>query len=412
MKYFFKFMLKKSLLLLALAIIVLNAEGQTPKHEVRAVWLTTLNGLDWPTTKGISYEAIERQKSQFKAILDQLDRSNVNTILLQTRVRATTIYPSKYEPFDGCITGKPGQRPGYDPLQFAIEECHKRGMELHAWVVAIPVGKWNSIGCRNLRDKHPSIVMKKGEEGYMNPENNLTSDYIASICQEITERYDIDGIHLDYIRYPENWKYKVSKSEGRNHITRIVRKINKAVKDIKPWVKISCSPIGKFSDLSRYPSRGWNAYDAVCQDAQGWLKEGLMDQLYPMMYFRGDNFYPFAIDWAENTHGRTIAPGLGIWLLSRGEGNNWPLVDITREMHVLRQLGMGHTYFRSRFFTDNVKGIYSFAEKDFDQYPSLTPPMTWQSQAIPMAPQSMSMSNEGGVLRLKWWGAQAKSGGP
>ncbi len=412
MKYFYKFMLKKSLLLLALAFIVLNAEGQTPKHEVRAVWLTTLNGLDWPTTKGTSYEAIERQKSQFKAILDQLDRSNVNTILLQTRVRATTIYPSKYEPFDGCLTGKPGQRPGYDPLQFAIEECHKRGMELHAWVVAIPIGKWNSIGCKSLRDKHPSIVMKKGDEGYMNPENSLTSDYIASICKEITERYDIDGIHLDYIRYPENWKYKASKSEGRNHITRIVRKINKAVKDIKPWVKISCSPIGKFSDLSRYPSRGWNAYDAVCQDAQGWLKEGLMDQLYPMMYFRGDNFYPFAIDWAENTHGRTVAPGLGIWLLSRGEGNNWPLVDITREMHVLRQLGMGHTYFRSRFFTDNVKGIFSFAEKDFDQYPSLTPPMTWQSQAIPMAPQSMSMSNEGSVLRLKWWGAQDKSGGP
>ena len=83
----------------------------------------------------------------------------------------------------------------------------------------------------------------------------------------------------------------------RERITSIVRKINRAVKALKPWVKLSCSPIGKSGDLSRYPSGGWNAYNAVYQDAQGWLREGLMDQLYPMMYFRGNNFYPFALDW-------------------------------------------------------------------------------------------------------------------
>ena len=390
--------------------MALTTFAQVPKREVRAVWLTTLNGLDWPTVKATSAESAERQKQQLCNILDQLNKAQVNTILLQTRVRATTIYPSQYEPFDGCLTGHPGRNPGYDPLAFAISECHRRGMELHAWVVAIPIGKWNNIGCRQIRERYGALAIKKGDEGYMNPESPQTAGYIAKICKEIVDNYDVDGIHLDYIRYPENWKYGVSRAKGREYITSIVRQIHQTVKSAKPWVKISCSPIGKYSDLTSYSSRGWNAYETVCQDAQGWLREGLMDQLYPMMYFRGDNFYPFAADWAQNTYGRTIAPGLGIWLLSRGgEGNNWPLSDITREMSVLRHLGMGHTYFRSRFFTDNVKGIFTFAERDFDPYPALAPAMTWQSAVLPSQPKGINLSSQGKKLHLRWWGATDNS---
>ena len=406
-------MLKKSILLLTFLISVSTFASSFPKHEVRAVWLTTLNSLDWPSVKATNAESAERQRQQLCTILDRLQKANVNTVLLQTRVRGTTIYPSRYEPFDPCLTGKGGNDPGYDPLSFAISECHKRGMELHAWVVAIPVGKWNNIGCKRLRDRYPNLMNKIGEEGYMNPERRETANYLASICHEITERYDIDGIHLDYIRYPETWKLKVSRSVGREHITNIVREIHKSVKSVKPWVKISCSPVGKFCSLTRYPSEGWNAYDKVCQDAQGWLREGLMDQLYPMMYFRDKNFYPFAVDWARHSYGRTIAPGLGIWLLSSGkDGSNWPLSDIARELNVVRNLGMGHTYFRSRFFTDNTKGIYTYVSDTFDPYPSLTPPMTWQSSVRPSAPTGIKLENEGERLFISWWGSKDNSGGP
>lgn len=105
------------------------------------------------------------------------------------------------------------------------------------------------------------------------------------------------------------------------NITSIVRNIHDKVKRLKPWVKMSCSPIGKFDDLSRYWSHGWNAYTKVCQDAQGWLRDGLMDELFPMMYFRNDQFFPFAIDWAEQSHGKIVAPGLGIYFLDPKEGN-------------------------------------------------------------------------------------------
>ena len=204
--------MKKLLSALVLCAVALTTMAQVPKYEVRAVWLTTLNSLDWPSTKATNSQSIERQQQQFCAILDQLRQSNVNTVLLQTRVRATTIYPSRYEPFDGCLTGKPGRDPGYDVLRFAIDECHRRGMELHAWVVAIPVGKWNAIGCKQLRERYGSLIRKIGDEGYMNPEMSQTSEYIAKICREIAENYDVDGIHLDYIRYPENWKQTQSKS--------------------------------------------------------------------------------------------------------------------------------------------------------------------------------------------------------
>lgn len=381
------------------AVFTLAAQ---PKYEVRAVWLTTIGGIDWPHSYAGPARSIERQKDELRDILDRLQRANINTVLLQTRIRATTIYPSAYEPWDGCLSGKPDKSPGYDALKFAIDECHRRGMELHAWVVAIPVGKWNAAGCVRLRKRHPGLVRKIGDEGYLDPEKPQTAEYLADLCAEITGNYDIDGIHLDYIRYHETWPMKVSRRQGRTNITNIVRAISLRVKSIKPWVKMSCSPIGKYKDLSRFSSYGWNAYERVCQDAQAWLRDGLMDELFPMMYFRGNQFYPFALDWNEHSYGRIVAPGLGIYFMSPGE-KDWPLADITREMLTLRHYGMGHAFFRSKFFTDNVKGIYDFTAQSFNQYPALIPPMTWQSSARPSAPSGLSRrTQEDNVELLSW----------
>lgn len=380
-----------------------------PKREVRAIWLTTIGGIDWPHSYAQSSQAVARQQAELRLLLDQYQKAGINTILLQTRIRGTMIYPSAYEPWDGCLSGKPGSSPGYDALAFAIDECHRRGMELHAWVVTIPVGKWNALGCRRLRQRFPNLIRKIGPDGYMNPEMPQTAHYLADLCEEITRNYDIDGIHLDYIRYPENWNIRVSRAQARNYITGIVREIHRKVKLQKPWVKLSCSPIGKFDDLSRYWSHGWNAYTKVAQDAQGWLRDGLMDALFPMMYFRNDQFFPFAIDWAERSYGKMVAPGLGIYFLSPREGN-WSLGDITREMQVLRQYGMGHAYFRGKFFTDNTKGIYTFAKNEFDRYPALVPAMTWQHGTAPTAPTRLTADQQ--THALSWSGARDRSDAP
>lgn len=377
------------------------AVNPNPKYEVRAVWLTTIGGIDWPHSYAQSERSAKKQKEELRAILDRLQKANINTVLLQTRIRATTIYPSQYEPWDGCLSGFPGKSPGYDALQFAIDECHKRGMEVHAWVVTIPVGKWNSYGCRQLRKRFPKLIKRIDQDGYMDPEATQTGCYLAEMCREIVQRYDVDGIHLDYIRYPETWKFRIGKDQARGNITRIVEKIHQAVKKEKPWVKMSCSPIGKFDDLSRYWSHGWNAYTKVAQDAQAWLKDGLMDELFPMMYFRGDQFFPFAIDWKEHSYGKIIAPGLGIYFLDPKEGK-WNISDITSELYHLRNIGEGHAFFRNKFLLDNHQGVYDFVTAHFNRYPALVPPMTWESNKRPQQPVTLCIEENEGTTTLRW----------
>lgn len=377
------------------------AVNPNPKYEVRAVWLTTIGGIDWPHSYAQSERSAEKQKEELRAILDRLQKANINTVLLQTRIRATTIYPSQYEPWDGCLSGFPGKSPGYDALQFAIDECHKRGMEVHAWIVTIPVGKWNSYGCRQLRKRFPRLIKRIDQDGYMDPEATQTGCYLAEMCREIVQQYDVDGIHLDYIRYPETWKFRISKDQARGNITRIVEKIHQAVKKEKPWVKMSCSPIGKFDDLSRYWSHGWNAYTKVAQDAQAWLKDGLMDELFPMMYFRGDQFFPFAIDWKEHSYGKIIAPGLGIYFLDPKEGK-WNISDITSELYHLRNIGEGHAFFRNKFLLDNHQGVYDFVTAHFNRYPALVPPMTWESNKRPQQPVTLCIEENEGTTTLRW----------
>ncbi len=368
-------------------------ETAQPLHEVRAVWLTTIGGLDWPRKQIQKPSDIALQKAELCRILDAYKRININTVIFQTRVRASVLYPSKIEPWEMCLTGKPNQNPGYDPLKFAIDECHKRGMELHSWVVCIPIGnpdRQRKYGAASIVKKNPKLIKTSGGECFMIPGNPATADYIASICREIVQNYDVDGISLDYIRYPESLYHFSDDNlcpKGRNkadwkreNITRIVQKVHDAVKPLKPWVKLSSSPIGKYRDLSRYSAKGWSCYDAVYQDPQAWLRDNIQDQLFPMMYFQGDHFYPFVYNWAENTYGHPIAAGLGIYFLDPREGR-WKLNDVRAEMHTARNTEMGGiAFYRGEFLTKNCKGIYDACEQEFFPYPALTPAMTWMGK--------------------------------
>ncbi len=407
-----------SLIFLSLLFITIKTASQ-PKHEIRATWITTLGGMDWPRNKATNAEGIRRQQQELCNILDRLKEANFNTVMLQTRLRGDLIYPSAIETFPEALTGRTGRNPGYDPLAFAIEECHKRGMELHAWIVTIPAGNNRQV---KLLGKH-SIVRKnrkicKQHQGawYLDPGHPGTADYLAGIVREIVTRYDVDGIHFDYIRYPENarrfpdrdtyrkyGKGKDLKQWRRDNITHIVRRLHTEIKRLKPWVKVSSSPVGKFKDTSRYSSLGWNAYETVYQDAQGWLKEGIHDALFPMMYFKDNHFYPFALDWKENDNGRWVVPGLGIYFLSPRE-RDWPLDEVSRQLFFTRQTGLaGHAFFRNRFLLDNVKGIFDELKHEFYTVPALVPPMTWQDSIAPSVPTDPLYDRQpNGEVKLAW----------
>lgn len=417
-----------SLCLLAAAVIPGAAQPRSARpsrspvtaqvgYEVRAVWLTTLMGLDWPRQAARTAEEEAAQRQSLTDMLDRLRQVGINTVFFQARLRATTAYPSAIEPWDGVFAGKAGRTPGYDPLAFALEECHRRGMELHAWVVAFPIGKADAmrrLGRAGLAQRHPELCRRCGDQWMMDPGVPGTAGYLAGLCREIVEHYDVDGIHLDYIRYPEpsipfdddaayrRYGHGQNRADWRrDNVTRCVRAIHDAVKGVRPWIKMSCSPVGKYADLTRYSSMGWNARDAVSQPAQQWLADGLMDMLCPMMYFDGLHYYPFLADWREADAGRIVAPGLGIYFLSPQE-KDWPLQVVMRQMNVARSEGLGGlAFFRARYLLDNVKGIYDLLRYDTFRRPALVPPMVW-ADSIPPARPVVTQRVDGQTLYLSW----------
>lgn len=148
------------------------AAQHPPKHEVRAAWITAVYGLDWPRTRATTPESIRKQQAELVEILDKLKAANFNTVLFQTRTRGDVLYQSAIEPYNSILTGKVGGNPGYDPLAFAIAECHKRGMECHAWMVTIPLGNRKhvaALGKESVTKRKPAICVPYKREYFLNP---------------------------------------------------------------------------------------------------------------------------------------------------------------------------------------------------------------------------------------------------
>lgn len=410
------------------ALLLFVSFGQMtaqPKQEVRAAWVTAVYGLDWPQTRANSKTTIRRQQEELITILDQLKEANFNTVLFQTRTRGDVLYHSAFEPFNSILTGRIGGDPGYDPLAFAVEECHKRGMECHAWMVSIPLGNKKhvaALGKQSVTKREPQICVPYKNEYFLNPGHPQTKEYLMKLIREVVEQYDVDGVHFDYLRYPENAPHFPDKLEyrrygkgrtieqfRRDNLTEIVRHIYKNVKLIKPWVKVSTCPVGKYRDTSRYSSRGFNAFFTVYQDPQGWLAEGIQDQIYPMMYFQGNSFYPFALDWQEASNGRQVIPGLGVYFLDPKEGK-WTRDEIDRQIIFTRRHQMaGQAFYRVKHVTNNTQGLYTALKENYYSTPALQPAMPWIDSIPPSAPSSLRVNAfSDGYTLLKWQPATDK----
>src|SRR5690554_5481505 len=188
-------------------LIIFNFTGlhaQIPKHEMRAVWFTTAWGLDWPKTKipdGGSEPAINQQKESLMKLLDSMEEAGLNAVFFQVRPEADAFYKSSYEPWSEHLVATRGSDPGYDPLLFAIEECHKRGLELHAWLnpyrFESVAGKYNGRE-GNYNETNPEWVLTyDGKESILDPGNPAVRQRISDIVEEIVINYDVDGIVFD-----------------------------------------------------------------------------------------------------------------------------------------------------------------------------------------------------------------------
>ena len=233
--------------------------------------------------------------------------------------------------------------------------------------------------------------------------------------RELVTYYDIDGIHFDYIRYPEQAKSFPDKSAYRKYgkrytlaewrrenIDRIVARIYDWVKSAKPWVQVSSSPLGKYSRIERVPNAGWTAYESVFQDPKRWMEEGKQDLIVPMMYYRHNDFFPFVDNWVSNSNGRLVVPGLGAYRLTEEEGD-WTVNDITDQMDYSRYFGgAGCVFFRAEHLLDNTKGLYDELKNHYYKYPAQLPPLAWLDSSVPPAPEPLRVERKGAELLLTW----------
>jgi len=407
--------MKKRYLLFLLTFIPFFVTAQL-KTEMRAVWLTTNSGLDWPSFAYQDSDDINKQQDEMIDILDKLEDANINTVFIQVRSNGTVIYNSDIEPISSYIAGVENTWSNYDPLKFIIRECHLRGMECHAWLVIYKAGSEADFP-KETFDKTYEMVKRQGNNFWFDPGHPKTNPYLLSLIEEVVKGYDVDGIHLDYVRYNENMtddfdstnfkkhgKGKRKADWRRDNINQFVYSVYDLVKRQKPWVQVSAAGAPYYKKLDTKRSH-WLAYDQVFQDAEDWMKKGKLDFLVPMTYNKGELFDLAIKDWFKRSSDRYIVPGLGVYFLDENErGGNWPLKDVLHQINYSRENGMGgNAFFRAKHFLSNTKGLYNEVQKNLYTYPALLPKTVWSQVVHPIpAPLRPKLRITGEYIYVYW----------
>ena len=433
--------MKKIFLFLFTLAIGITTLYANPKHEFRASWMTTGYGLDWPKNK-----TIDAQKAELQQKLDALVVGNHNAVCLQVRSFADAIYKSSYEPWADCLTGTRGQDPGYDPLAFAIEEAHKRGLELHVWVNPFrvtPSGTlstddpvWKNAGQWIIKYNNSSFSGQIIDPGY--PE---ARDYVHKVFMEIVNNYDIDGILMDDYFYAyggtntedadsrSKHLYKVTDADKDNsyiddwrraNVDSVVHRLYRDLQKTKPWVRFGMGTPGHWSNkatagsyygISLPATTAMESYDYLYCNPVEWAKKGWVDYLNPQVYWsttakKGD--YDILTPWwakkvCENFSNKLPNGQKVHFFASQGacyvydndgmEGYNDGVAEIQRQIDVNRaNLSSGYT--GSVFFsTSSAILMRNELRESHFKYKALPPAMTWKSKTTLAAPTNVKVKD-------------------
>lgn len=394
------------------------------QREFRGAWVTTAWNSDWPSRIGLS---TAQQQAEFIEIVKRLQALNFNALILQVRTEADAFYPSQFEPWSAWLTGTQGQapNPSYDPLQFAISECHKRNIELHAWFN--PYRAKTSISGRPNARNHiavtnPEVVYKWGNQLWMDPGSKIVQDRLFNVIIDVVRRYDLDAVHLDDYFYPypiqgqtfpDSQTYAAYQSKGgqlsledwrRDNIDQMVFRLSQEIKAIKPHVKFGISPFGIYRPGQPPGINGLDAYNVVYADSKKWLERGWVDYITPQLYWRIEQTaqsYPVLLQWWTeiNTRQRHIYVGNKITDL---DGTTWTTQEIEQQIAITRNLApnfsLGNIFFNVSPIMQNRQGIADTFRNSLYTTPAIVPPMSWQNGIAPPPPQELQVNNR----RLSW----------
>ena len=407
-----------------------DTDGVPPiPREFRAAWVATVDNIDWPSKRTLS---VEQQRAELLQIMDAAAAIHLNAIILQVRPSADALYPSKLEPWSEYLTGLQGRppTPQYDPLAFAVEEAHKRGLELHCWfnpyrakhfVQKGPLAKTH-IGVR-----HPEVVKSYGKYLWMDPGEPLVQKQSLNVIQDVVKRYDIDGVHIDdyFYPYPEGnapfpdqpsfEKYKANGGKlalddwRRNNVNEFVHNMYSTVKRTKKWVKVGISPFGIYRP--HFPATiktTFDQYGVLYADARKWLNEGWCDYYTPQLYWSSktpDQNYGDLLDWwiGENKLGRHVWPGNYTSRTGPEEAKSFPAQEIGDQIDITRQKpgATGNVHFSMKAFLANWKGVREVvAEKYRD--PAFVPACPWLADKPVGQPKPISTVKIGKGKQTVW----------
>lgn len=338
-----------------------NVSPDIPKveREFRGAWIATVANINWPSRKDLT---TEEQKNEAISILDKLKDNHFNAVIFQARPQCDALYKSDIEPWSYYLSGKQGRAPDpyYDPLEFWIEEAHKRGMELHVWLNPY---RAHHIGGGEVSEfsvvkKHSDLVVKL-RSGYwwLDPSKKETQDYSFSVVMDIAKRYDIDGIHFDDYFYPypsynndedfpdeEGWNNYLSNGGRlekadwrRDNINVFIQRIYNGIKEIKPNVKFGLSPFGIWRPRNPESIEGFDQFNQLYADAKRWINEGWVDYWAPQLYWRISTIkqsFPVLVQWwkNENLKDRHFWPGINV----DRENNELNSTEVINQIMIIR----------------------------------------------------------------------------
>ena len=418
--------IRRVLVLIFSLTLFASVFSQNPKREFRGAWLHVIGQSQWMNKN------VEQQKKYIVEQLDLLQQAGCNAVIFQVRPTADALYISELEPWSNWLTGKRGKAPSplWDPMEFAIEEAHKRGMEFHAWLnpYRVTSNAKETLPPDHLYHKEPNRFIKFNGQTFFDPAYQENRDHICDVVKDIVTRYDVDGIHIDdyFYPYPANGKrfenddvsFKkfgngMERNEWRRHnVDLLIEQLYSTIKDEKDWVRFGVSPFGiwrnKKNDSRGSESSGLQNYDDLYADVLLWAKNGWIDYLAPQLYWTLDmKAAPsrhLAQWWNDNANGVDIYIGQDVQrTMTNADPDNNDSNELDTKVKLSRKLPnvKGNVWWHGYWVTDNLNGVADSLALKYQSTIAL-PPEYGDKNRKPAKVNNLKLVNNNGQIFLTW----------
>ena len=422
------------LTMLLLSLIVPSAASSQAKREFRGAWIQCVNGQ----FLGMS---TERMQQTLANQLDVLKADGCNAIIFQVRPECDALYDSKLEPWSRFLTGRQGQRPEpyWDPLRWMVAECHKRGMELHAWInpYRAKTKTTRELSPSHITMRHPERVFPYDGQMILNPALSENRQYICDVVRDIVSRYDIDGLHMDDYFYPypaagqsipdaadyrrDNNGINNIADWRRYNVSMFVKEVSDVIHRTKPWVKFGISPFGIYRSIASDPqngsrTKGLQNYDDLYADVLLWVNNGWIDYCVPQLYWQighpTADYAELIAWWSRYCSKRPLFIGEDIERTAKyPDPNNPNQNQMAPKMALHRKMRNVHgtVLWYAKAAVDNIGNYGKMLREVYWKTPALQPRMTFISSKTPGKVKKVKAMDIDGKKVLFWTAPKASS---